>query len=315
MTRSKMQVPNELQQKYQSAIDSFLEKARTDHNVIALYIYGSLVRGDLWEGSDLDFIVVSKDHRDNRRTVVVVEDGIVGHADVLSRSEFRRLHERALHGSQLHHVLASGKLRWTSDESLNDYYQEVSVIGERDRELLAMRYAVNAIADMYSVKKSLSCHQDSEYAFIWLLEVIKSLAGVETVLNGQVVQREVIRQALACNPETFKALFTDLIHGEKDLSTMKHILSLVDDYLIERAELIFRPLLVFFESAREPRGASEVLRHFEQRLLLQNQDFRLIGGCQWLVEKGYLGSVSSSQKLTNKGREVVDEPAYYYNGV
>jgi predicted nucleotidyltransferase len=309
-----MQVSQELKQKYQSAIDSFLEKARTDHNVIALYIYGSLVRGDLWEGSDLDFIIVTKDERRKLNSVVVVEEGIVGHADVLSRSEFRRLHERALLGSRLHHVFTSGKLRWTSDESLHDYYQEVSVIGERDRELLAMRYAVMAIADMYSVKKSLYCHQDSEYAFIWLLEVIKSLAGVETVLNGQVVQREVIRQALACNPETFKALFTDLIHGEKDLSTMEHILSLVDDYLIERAELIFGPLLAFLKSVRDPRGASEVFRHFEHRLQLQNQDFRLIGGCEWLVEKGYLGRVSSSINLTTKGRNVVDEPAYFYNG-
>lgn len=310
-----MQVSNELKQKYRAATDSFLEKARTDNNVIAVYIYGSLARGDLWEGSDLDVIVVTKDQRGDRKTVVVVEDGIVGHADVFSRSAFRRFHERVLRGSPGHHVFTSGKLLWTSDESLHDYYQEVSVIGEHDRELLAMRYAVIAIADMYSVKKSLSCHQDSVYAFIWLLEVIKSLAGVETVLNGHVVEREVIRQALACNPETFKALFTDLIQGEKDLPAMEHILSLVDDYLAERAELIFRPLLAFLKSAGNEHGASEVLRHFTHRLMLQDHDFRLIGGCEWLVEKGYLGSVSSSQKLTNKGREVVDEPAYYYNGV
>jgi predicted nucleotidyltransferase len=309
-----MQVSNELKQKYRAATDSFLEKARADHNVIAVYIYGSLVRGDLWEGSDLDIIVVTKDQRGDRKIVVVVEDGIVGHADVLSRSAFRRSHERVLRGSQGHHVFTSGKLLWTSDESLHDYYQEVSVIGEQDRELLAMRYAVMAIADMNSAKKSLYCYQDSEYAFIWLLEVIKSLAGVETVLNGQGVQREVIRQALACNPEAFKALSTDLIHGEKDLPAMKHILSLVDDYLAERAELIFRPLLAFLKSAGNERGASEVLRHFANRLLLQNHDFRLIGGCEWLVEKGYLGCVSSSVKLTTKGRFVVDEPAYFYNG-
>lgn len=307
-----MQVSQDLKHKYQAAVDSFLEKTRTDQNVIAVYIFGSLVRGDLWEGSDLDFILVTKDGRSKRKMVPVVEDGIVGHAEVLSRSEFRRVHERLLRGSVGHQVFTSGKLLWTSDESLHDYYKEIAFIGDRDREMLALSYALIAVGDMHSVKKSLYAHQDSEYAFIWLLEVIKSLAGVEVALNGQIIQREVIHQALDCNPEIFKALFTDLIHGKKDLPALEHIFTLADNYLADRAELIFGPLLAFFENAGDVRGASEVFRHFKYLLMLN--DIRLIGGCEWLVEKGYLGMVSSSIKLTTKGRGMVDEPAFYYNG-
>jgi len=62
----------ELKQKYQAAFDSFLEKARADETTIAVYLYGSLARGDLWEKSDLDIFLVTKDERKIAQTHALV---------------------------------------------------------------------------------------------------------------------------------------------------------------------------------------------------------------------------------------------------
>jgi len=233
---------------------------------------------------------------------------------VFSRSQFRRIHERHLRGSVPHQVFTSGRLVYARDESLNEFFENMAFVGERDRVLLALRFGVEAVGSLHDIEKALYAHSDAVYAFIWLLETIYFLACIETVVHGQPVQREVIHQALACNPDVFKPLFIDLIGGKKDLQTLEQALRRADAYLEERALQIFEPLLSYLAEAGEVRGASEISRHFDERLQLSSGDFRLIMACEWLVAKGLLQKVCAPIKLTTKSRVLVDEPAYFYDG-
>ncbi len=50
-----------LSQEYTAALDSFVEQLQNDPNILAAFVYGSLVRGDVWEESDIDMLIVIKD--------------------------------------------------------------------------------------------------------------------------------------------------------------------------------------------------------------------------------------------------------------
>lgn len=303
-----------IRQKYQAAFDSFLEKVKEDPTIIAVYVFGSLVRGDMWEGSDLDVIAVTREERAIQEAGVLIENGITFHCTVVPRSRFRRSHERMLRGSIPHQIFTSGKLVYTTDESLHEYYQDLAFVGERDREMLAFYYGTEAIATLHSVRKSLYAHQDATYMFIWLLEVVRHLACIEIARQGENIQREALHQAVRLNPDVFEPMITGLLHGDKDLASLGVILEQVDAYLKENATLIFKPLLAYLATEGEVRGISEIFRHLASRLLMREDDLRMFDTCKWLVEVNILQEVSSPVKLTSKSRVTVDEPAYYYDG-
>jgi hypothetical protein len=305
---------NKVREKFQAAFDSFLEKLKQDPNILAVYIYGSLARGDMWEGSDLDVIAITRDERFRQDMGVFVENGITFHCDVIPRSQFRRSHERMLRGSIPHQIFTTGKLVYTTDESLHEYYQSLTTVRERDQELLAFYYGTEAIAIRHSVHKSLYAHQDPTYMFIWLLEVVRNLACIEIALHGEIIQREALHQATRLNPDVFTPIIHDLLHGSKDLASLQQVMGRVEDFLQKNATVIFKPLLEYLANEGEIRGISEVYRHLSNRLLMRHSNLRLFDTCNWLVEIGILQEVNNPVKMTPKSRVTVDEPAYYYDG-
>ncbi|MHA2242202.1 MAG: nucleotidyltransferase domain-containing protein [Candidatus Thorarchaeota archaeon] len=46
---------------HQAALDSFVEQIQKDPNILAAFVYGSMVQGDVWEESDIDMLLVTKD--------------------------------------------------------------------------------------------------------------------------------------------------------------------------------------------------------------------------------------------------------------
>jgi len=304
----------QLRQRFQEAFDSFLARVKQDPSIVAVYLYGSLVRGDMWAGSDLDVYAITREERAPRKTLILIEHGITFHCDVVSRSQFRRAHERMLRGSIPHQVFTHGLVAYTTDESLHEYYAEMAQVGERDRALMAFYYGIGVISIRHSVRKSLFAHQDATYMFIWLLEAVRYLARVEVALQGENVQREALHQAARLNGAFFKPLLKDLLHGEKNLDSLQELLGRVEAYMQEKSSMIFKPILDYLQAEGEVRGMSEVHTHITRRLNLEENRLMLYDTCNWLIEIGLLEEVENPIKLTPKSRVTVNEPAYYYDG-
>ncbi|MCP4537941.1 MAG: nucleotidyltransferase domain-containing protein [Chloroflexi bacterium] len=304
-----MQDESALKQAYQEALDAFLERIKADSNIIAAYVYGSLVRGDLWRKSDIDIFLVTRNTRTPFQAFSLVENGINFHAEVYSRNHFKRAQERLLRGSALHTIFSSGELVYTTDETLHEYYTDTGYVGERDLELLTLLHGASAVCGLYMTEKALRVKHDVAYSFVWAMRAIEDMARVEVSLNGKVIKREVIHQAVECNPAVFTPLFTGLLQ-KKDAETMEATLLMIDTYLTERATIIFKPILAVLAAAGEVRGASELYRHFEKRLHLVLGDNNLTEACEWLVEKGILQKVCAPVRLTTKSRVQMDEAAY-----
>jgi predicted nucleotidyltransferase len=303
-----------IRKKFQEAFDSFLEKVKQDPKIIGVYVYGSLARGDMWEGSDLDVVAITSDEKSTRDVFVLIENGIIFHCEVISRSESRRYHERMLRGSIAHQIYTTGKLMYSTDDSLQDFYQDLAVVGDRDREMLACYYGTAVIGFRHSVRKSLLAHKDPLYMFIWLLEDIRYLANIEVVLRGEIIQRESLHQAVKLNPEVFEPIVSRLLHGPKDLDSLQEILGLIEAYMEKNARMIFSPILSYLQNEGDFRGISEMYERLAPRLQMRETSMQLMDTCNWLVEVGVLQEVTNPIKLTSKSRATVDEPAYTYDG-
>ncbi len=296
--------------RYRAALDSLVAKLKQDYYVLAAILYGSVVRGDAWEKSDIDITIIQRDglQRDNR-CFWLVEDGINISASVVSRSRFKRTMEGALQGSFQHSVHSQSKLLFSKDESTEAWFEGTARIEAKDQEFQLLRVGAAVPPSLYKAEKWFYAKNDLNYSFLWLLYVVNELARVEVVLNGEVPGREVIHQALKYNPAFFNLVYTDLINGPKDKQSIQQALDMTNAYLEERADRLFKPVLDYLAEADGMRTASELNAYFRKKV----QTADLFWVYEWLAQKGIIEKVAAPMRLTKKSQVALEEPAYYYD--
>lgn len=300
----------EVQERYQAALDSLVAKLKQDHYVLAAVLYGSVARGDAWEKSDIDLTIIQRDglQRGNQ-CLWLVEDGINISASVVSRNRFKRVMDGALQGSIHHSVRSQSKLLFSKDESIAAWFEETDRIEARDREFQLLRAGANVPPNLYKAEKWFYTKKDLNYSFLWILHTVNDLARVEVVLNSEAPRREVIHQALKYNPSFFNAVYTDLINGPKDEQAIQQALDMINAYLEERADRLFKPVLDYLAQAGGIRTASELSAHFRKKV----QAYDLSSVYEWLAQKGIIEKVAAPIRLTKKSQVALEEPAYYYD--
>jgi uncharacterized protein len=306
-----LQPAEAIRQRYRAALDSFVAKVQQDPYVIAAILCGSLSHDRVWEKSDIDIILVGRDERVPVREYSLVEDGISIHALLYSRSRFRRELEGTLTGAFFHSYFSKSTLLFTSDESIRAYYGDHTLLGDADRALQLLVEGAWITTILAKAQKWLYVRGDTGYSFMWHTYAVIHLAAIETLLAGEVPGREVLQQAARHSPELFQRLYFDLVDQPKTPELMHAAVCALEDYLSERAGLLFQPLLDYLADAGGPRTATEITGYFHKQL--QDNAHTPALACEWLAERGVVDRVPAPLRLTEKSRATVDEAAYYYH--
>jgi hypothetical protein len=283
---------------------------KQDRYIVAAIVFGSLAYDEVWDKSDIDMILIGRDDKATERFYALVENGINIHAEVIPRSKFKAGLEGNLQGIWTHSVMARSTLLFSTDESIQEYYENVHHVGSRDREMLMLRAAMSVISLLTKAEKWLIVKNDLIYSFVYILHLMHPLAEIEVLWHADVPGREVIQQALVYNPDFFTALYTDLAQRPKNAETMSWAIQQIHTYLDERQAVIFKPILSYLSGVGSVRSVSEIEDHLKQR----SQMSGLSVICEWLADKGILEKVTTPLRLTEKSRVTLDEAAYYYDG-
>ena len=212
-----MQTPVEVQKRYQNALKAFTARIEKDYYVLAVVLYGSLARGEVWERSDIDLYIILRDgvERGVRSHVWLVEDGINIFADVIPRSRLKQILEGTLQGSVGHSIQSQCKVLFSKDDSIRAWFEESDRIGERDKPLQLLSAVSQVPYPLEKAQKWFYAKHDLNYSFLWILYAVNALARVEDILNGEAPGREALDQALKHNPDFFRTVYIDLINGPK----------------------------------------------------------------------------------------------------
>jgi uncharacterized protein len=302
-----LEPPEVVRQRYQAALETFTAKLRQDSYIIAAILCGSLSHDQVWQKSDIDVILVGRSERVPLRVYSLVEDGINIHAMLYSRSRFKKELESAQASSFFHSYFAKSRLLFTSDDSIREYYDDATMMGSADRENQLLATACWTVPVLAKAQKWLFVKHDTAYCYFWHLYLVREIARIETLLAGEVVGREVVQQAMRHNPAFFQRVYFDVIDQPKTPELMAEMLYVVETYLVERVEVLFRPLLTFLADEGGTRTATEIDTYFHKRVE------GVAVGCEWLAEIGVLEKVALPLRLTEKSRATVDEAAYYYH--
>jgi hypothetical protein len=306
-----METHAQTQQRFQAALEGLTAQLEQDTYVLAAIVYGSVARGEAWEKSDLDLTIVVRDDQERATGHRWLDyRGINVSAEITTRSGLKRMMDGALQGGIGHSIRSHARLLFCRDPSIASWYSESNRIGAHDQAIQLLRVVEAVIPTLDKAEKWLYVKDDPTYSLVWTLYTVNALARVEVVLNGEAPGREVIHQALRFNPTFFRAVYTGLIEGPKDRRALKSALDQIDDYLVQRAEDLFSPILDYLADAQGARTASELTAYFRKRV----QGDCLFWAYEWLARKGIVQRLSSPVRLTRKSQVELDEPAYYYDG-
>ena len=293
-----------LKERFQGAIDSFVEKVKDDPNVIAVLVSGSFAYDVIWEKSDIDMLVIVRDQKLTSTYVSLIEDGLTINASLIPRSAFKRDMEGSIGGSFFQSFISNGKIVYSTDDSLFEYLEELRQIGDDDRALTAVTLAFFLISARHKAMKYLTARRDVCYAQFFLLKAAETIADMELCIRGIPTSRSAIQKALAFNPEMMGLFYVDLMRRQLSEGELFERIQRLDSYLEEHMPLFQRPVLEYLADG-EIKTVSMISKHVHAGGPLTDL-------LDFLAEHGVIEKVSQQIKLTSKSRIGVEEIGYQY---
>jgi predicted nucleotidyltransferase len=295
-------------ERFSAALDSLIEQVKQDRSVLAAVLCGSLSHDTVWDKSDIDLVLVTIDDKKTELSdISLFADGVNVHAFLIPRAGFRRMVEGSTHTSFMHSFLAKGRLIYTHDPTIADLCARLQGIGTRDRAVQLLRAGTHALPSIDKAHKWYITRGDLNYTALWIVYATTALAQIEVLSAGQLLDREVIPQALKINPAFFKMVYTDMLNERKTRDRVEAALRAVDDYVASRTTTLFSLVIDYLREAGEARSCKEIDDYFQK-----NYDVSCVTtACEYLADRGLIGKASTPAHLTKRSHIEVQEMAFF----
>jgi hypothetical protein len=295
----------ELTRRYQAAADSFIGKLKDDPNVIAVILSGSLSYDQVWEKSDIDMTLIVRDQTLKNDSFCMVEDDITINAMIVPRSGFKRFLESLRGGSRLHSYFSKGKIVYSTEDSLYEYFEEYKRVGRDD---MAHTLLFDACELHYYYEKSLKWLKvkgDTSYAQYYLLKAAEVIARMEVCLSGEIPTREAIRKAQTINPALMTVYYDGAMSHPYSIIELMNAISGLNRYLEEHLDIISGPVIDYMSDG-EMKTVTMISKFFH------TDSHFIIGMLDYLADQGIIAKVSQTIRITPKSKLAVEEITYQY---
>jgi hypothetical protein len=299
-----------VQEQFSVALDGLIERVKLDRSILAAVLCGSLSHDTVWAKSDIDLVLVTIDDKKalNGHGLSLWADGLNVHAMLMPRADFRKSVEGSIANSFEHSLLAKGRLLFTHDETIADLFQRLQIRGDRDTQIQLLRAGSSALLPIYKAHKWFVTRKDLDYTALWILYAATPLAKIEVLTAGQIVDREVLPQAMKLNPAFFRVVYSDLLNAKKTVKAVKAALHGVDEYIAERALYLFGLVVEHLRDVGEARSATEIEDYFFRNFGVEG----VTGACEYLADQGLIGKSPLAVRLTKRSNVDLEELAFFY---
>lgn len=299
------QVLVELQDRYLAATESFVDRVREDPNVIAVIVCGSLAYDSVWEKSDIDMGLVVRDQTLQQHSYCLVEDGITINVQLFERSTFKRGFERMIGGSMPQSFFAKGRMVYSSDDSLYDYFEEFKQMGSHDIALCLLGNACELVGLWHKCEKWLTVRKDLLYAQFFLLKAADLIANMELCAQGEPPIRESVLKIFEDSPEHMAPFYQNPMSRRLTEAEIREGIKVIEQVLDNHLEMIKRPVIEFMAD-QEMKTVTLLAKHF------QMESHYLVNILEYMAEKGILEKVSQTIRITSKSKLAVEEIGFLY---
>lgn len=296
---------SEMTKRYQAAVDSFVDKLKSDPNVIAVILCGSLAYDQVWEKSDVDMTVVVRDQNLKNESYCITEDDITINTYIVARSGFKRFLESQNGGSFMHSFYAKGRIIYSTDDSLYEYFEDYKQIGSDDIANTVFFSACELVHHYDKCLKWLTVKKDPLYAQYYLLKAAEVIARMEVCLHNEIPSREAILRAYALNPNIITPFYHEAMDHHYSAVEILNAVHLMEHYMEEHLDIIKKPVLEYMAD-QEIKTVTMITKYFRT-------DSHFISGIfDYLADKGVILKISQTIRITPKSKMAVEEIAYQW---
>ena len=303
-----------IREKFEETLDAFIEQIKRDESIIAAMLFGSLVKGIVWEKSDIDLVLITKDQKTPTQDYWLMDEDINIQVTVMTRNQFIRYQQASLQGSGSHHVLTTSKILFSNDNTLNEFFESMKNLGFRDFQLSMLRIVPMIIGDLEKAEKFLLVKDDLVQSYLFITRLLDRFASIVVMLNNEIPGREAVEQALKFEPKLFETIYSNVILSEVTKEQQLTIIKLIRDYLTEKTEVIFEPVINYLKKEATFRSVSDIARFLNKQVTTNWWFVAAVGIGDWLVRAGYCERVPCPTRLTLRSHDEVNEIGYFYIG-
>lgn len=241
---------------YQRVYHTVTQMLKDNDDVLAAFVFGSMVTGDLWENSDIDFFVICKGNGKGIENIYSNEEDIPVHFKAMDKTEFITLKGLEVKGSYLHRIFSSSKMVFSKDKDITARYDNERFYPETDRRKWTLSYLGRLVKSIDSTEKFL--HFGHFYgAFNCLMESMELYASVYVNARGYLVSKDTISMVIGLDEE-FKKNYIHLVTGgdleEKTRKVNKYLKMTIDMEIVDASEV----LLAYFREKTGHKSAREI---------------------------------------------------------
>jgi predicted nucleotidyltransferase len=302
-----------LRQKFDKALELFIERIKTDNSILAVFVLGSYTNGIVWEKSDIDMVIVTNEERVLQDLIIIRENDVLISAYIISRNDYRRNQQRFLQGSIWHHMLSTSKLIHSTDRGISEFNRDMFNVAERDKELQILVRSEMLVGGIYKIKKTLYFEESLEKSFNWLILVTQDIARILILLEGKIPGRDILTQAQEVSTnQILDSIINNVFMKGFSKESVEYALNLIENFLIKNINSFFKPLFDYLKESVGERSHSEVDLHFKKSTGFQS--LTLVESISWLSDQGILMLGAKPKRITARSRVTVDETTIYYIG-
>lgn len=214
---------------YQKSSEKLINILKVNKKVLAIFAFGSIISGDLWEESDIDLFVVYKDVFEEVRDIYSEILDIPVHMKILKREKFLRLYESDGNKGLIRNLLISSKMIFSRDDEIESVFNKAKYSLDKYRETWNLAYLGDAIKDIRVTKKYLQ--NDSIFtAYEVLIRALDSFAKLYLNLNGYTVSKDAVKMATNLN-NRFNIIVENLFDNKCTKQNIQSAVDYIEEFL------------------------------------------------------------------------------------
>lgn len=240
---------------YQKAYKEITESLKKNTNIYAIFVFGSMVSGDLWEGSDIDLFVIYKDDFDHIRDVYTEIVNIPIHIRFLSKDKFINDYKKPGKREKIKASLILSKMIYCIDDEIKDLYEKTIYIIEEDKGRLNLVYLGSFLKQVGVCKKYLN-NGNKLTTHELLLKSLNSFSMLYLSINGYTVSKDSL--SMACNLNDNLSLKVNKFLKEENNENIIDIIEYMEKYLENNLEKAGKEILDFLKKEKKSLSSFEI---------------------------------------------------------
>ncbi|MDP4087969.1 MAG: nucleotidyltransferase domain-containing protein [Bacillota bacterium] len=290
---------------YQRVFNRTIDRLKANDHVLAVMVFGSMVTGDLWDESDIDFFVITKEYPETLKNIYTDEKGISVHIKIMNKEKFLQLHESDLKGGFIHRIFASSRLVFSRDMELTNRYNSGRYYPDVDRERWNMVYLGRVLKNISLCRKYLSGGKILT-AYSICVSCIEEYSRLYVNFSGHMISKDAIATAMNLN-NNFKSCVEDLFCNNGEMEDLiRKTIDFINGEIDQNIKNIARLLIESMEKCQGMASSEDI----KNDKLYESYDIEMEEILKELWKKNIIKKGSRDYNLSN-GKTVIQENVYY----